>query len=586
MKSFQDPFHAEKLKKSSGYNRFLIVLGILIFIFIGILVRLGYLASYDRSFLTTHAEQQTTRIQILAARRGTIYDRNGVPLAVSTPMTNIIFDPKQMLLYPKFWTKLINMPGLNLSYDQIQTLIHQNATSQFIYVAKALPPAQGEAIKNLKVPGVYIENAPETFYPLGPAAAQIIGFTDVNNKGQDGLEFLLEPKLKAIDGKALVSNNGIGQTLAVEKIIKPAIPGQDVYVSLDSHIQEAAYNALKDQVISTQAESGSAVVLNPRTGELLAVATYPSFNPNDFNARNGHEVRAQPFTDAFEPGSTAKLVTISAALDSKKYTPDTQIETSPGYYFLKGHHIKDDGDYGVLSVTSVITKSSNVGASKIALSLPHDQVYQRFIDLGIGQNPGGGFPSSTSGIFHSLNKIGDFVYATMSFGYGFTASLVQMARMYGAVADHGIVRQVTLLKTDGPMPGKQVITKETADQMIPIFQTVTAPDSTGLLANIPGYDVAGKTGTAHIAENGHYTNQYNAEFIGMVPVPNPVVVVAVQIYKPKGHFNAYGGVSAAPVFAKIASACMRELGVPPTERVIDLDLFKNQQRFIQAIVRA
>ena len=568
--------------------RFLIILGILILIFLGILTRLIYLTSYGRGFLTTHAEQQTTRVQILSARRGTIYDRNGVPLAVSTPMTNIIFDPKQMLLYPKFWVKLAGAPGLNLSYDQIQKFIHQNATSQFIYVAKALTPSEGEAIKNLKVPGVYIENAPETFYPLGPAAAQIIGFTDVNNKGQDGLELMLENHLKATDGKALVSNNGIGQTLAIQKIIRPASPGQDVRVSLDSHIQEAAFNALKEEVDSVHAESGSAVVLDPKTGEILAAATYPSFNPNDFNDRSGPGVRAATFTDGFEPGSVAKLATISAALDSGKYTPETPIETSPGYYFLKGHRIRDDGDYGRLTVTSVITKSSNVGASKIALSLPHDTVYQRFIDLGIGQNPGGGFPSTASGIFHSLNRMGDFEYATMSFGYAFTASLVQLTRMYGAVADHGIVRPVTLLKADKPSPGKQVMDAKTADQMIDIFETVTAdaPGSTGLLANIPGYDIAGKTGTAHIASGGRYTNQYNAVFIGLAPVPNPAVVIAVRIYKPQGHFNSYGGVSAAPVFAKIAIACMRELGIAPTERTIDLDLFQDQQKFIRAIVAA
>lgn len=585
MKDLKDPEHPQAF---SSRGRFLVVLGILIFIGIGIFGRLIYLTTYDRGFLNTHAEQQTTRIKILSARRGTIYDRNGIPLAVSTPMTNIIFDPKQMLEYPKYWGKLPNVPGINLSLTQIQNLINQNSTSQYMYVAKGLTPAQGEAIKNLKVPGVYVENAPETFYPLGPAAAQIIGFTDVNNKGQDGLELSLDSILKATDGKALISDNGIGQTLAIQKIIAPALPGKDVYLSLDSHIQEAAYNALKEAVDRTQAESGSAVVLNPKTGEILASATYPSFNPNDFNDRTGPQVRAQPFTDSFEPGSTAKLVTASVALDSKKYTADAPIiETSPGYYLLKGHRIRDDGDYGDLTLTSIITKSSNVGISKVALSLPHEQVYQRFTDLGIGQNPGGNFPSTSTGVIHPLNKVGDFVYATMSFGYGFSASLMQMTRMYAVVADQGIIRPVTLLKVSQPMPGTQVMDKTTVDQLIPIFQTVTGLDATGLLANIPGYAVAGKTGTSKIpSPHGGYGREHNALFIGMTPIPHPEVVIAVKISKPQGHFNQYGGVSAAPVFAKIASASMRELGIPPTEKVIDLDLFHNQEKFFKAIVAA
>ncbi len=569
-------------------KRFFIVISILIVISMGIVGRLLYLSTYDRSFLNTHAEQQSSRIKILSARRGTIYDRNGIPLAVSTPMTNIIFDPKQMLEYQKYWPKLANIPGINLSLAQIDALVHQNASSQFMYVAKGLTPDQGEAIKNLKVPGIYVENAPETFYPLGAAAAQILGFTDVNNQGQDGLELALDPFLKATDGKALISDNGMGQTLAIQKIIQPAIPGTDVYLSLDSHIQEAAYNALKEEVDNVHAESGSAVVLNPKTGEILASATYPSFNPNDFNDRTGPQVRAQPFTDSFEPGSTAKLITASVALDSGKYAADSPIiETSPGYYFVKGHRVRDDGDYGNLTITSIITKSSNVGISKVALSLPHEQVYQRFLDLGVGQNPGGHFPSTTNGVIHPLNKVGDFTYATMTFGYGFSASLVQMTRMYAAVADQGILRPVTLLKVSQPMPGVQVLKPETVNQLIPIFQTVTAIDATGLLANIPGYDVAGKTGTSKIpSPHGGYGNQHNAVFIGMTPIPHPEVVIAVKISKPQGHYNQYGGVSAAPVFAKIASAALRELGVPPTKKVIDLELFHDQEKFFKAIVAA
>lgn len=560
---------------------------IFVVILLGIMGRLVYLTYIDKGFLRGHANQEMTRLKTLPARRGTIYDRNGVALAVSTPMSNIIFDPKQMLEYKKYWPKLAESKVLGMSLQQIEHLVYKNPKSQFMYVKKGLPPQKAAKLAKMHIPGIYIKNAPETFYPLGPVTAKIIGFTNVKNEGQDGLEYVYNKRLKATPGKALVTTNALGQILSIQKVIRPPKPGHNIYLSIDSRLQYAAYKALKTKIEADHATSGSVVVVDPKTGEILTAVSYPSFNPNNFNDRRGPYVRARTITDFFEPGSTAKVVTLSVALDSGKYTPFTPINTSPGYYYIHGNRIRDDGDYGMLDVTSVLTKSSNVGASKIALSLPHHDVYNRFISMGIGQPTGLTFPGQTLGIIHPYDRVGTFEFATMSFGYAIAASLVQMGRMYSAIADNGIIRQLSLLKTKTPNPGKSIMKAKTAHELIKMLQTVVGYSGTGLLANIPGYNVAGKTGTAHkVGPHGFYKHRYNGLFIGMVPANNPRVLIAVRVNDAKGHYQGYGGVAAAPVFAKVAKAAMRLLNVAPTQHKINETLFKNQKRFIKAIVDA
>ncbi|NCX93896.1 MAG: penicillin-binding protein 2, partial [Gammaproteobacteria bacterium] len=516
--------------------------------------------------------------------------------AVSTPMSNVVFDCKVMLENQNTWGKLSRNKALGLSLFEITEIVTAHPSSRFFYVKKGLPPDQAKTIADLKIPGVVIENKPETFYPLGATTAQLVGFTDVNNAGQDGIELLYDKVLQATPGVALVTTNALGQTLSVEKIITPPHPGNDIYLSIDSRIQYAAYQALKNEVENTHAENGSVVVLDPKTGEVLAAVSYPSFNPNNWDDRTGAKVKAGSITDSFEPGSTAKIVTMSVALDSGKYTLQSTVDTTPGYYFVKGHRIHDDGAPGVLTLTGIIAKSSNVGASKIALSLPHQDVYNRFLAFGVGSSPGSSFPGQTFGVIHPFQRIGDFEYATMSFGYAFSTSLLQLARAYAAVADDGQLRPTSLIKIDTPEPATRIMKSQTAHDIIQMMRAVVVGEDgtaslknipTGLLANIPGYDVAGKTGTAHIAgPHGFYKDRFNAMFVGVSPAGDPRVVIAVRINHPIGHFNSFGGISAAPVFAIIATACMRELQIPPTQQTIDDNLFTNQQKFAKAIVDA
>ena len=282
-----------------------------------------------------------------------------------------------------------------------------------------------------------------------------------------------------------------------------------------------------------------------------------------------------------------KVITLAQALMSGKYTPTTPIDTNPGYYFIGRHRVRDDANFGLINVTGVLTKSSNVGVSKIGLSLDRHNVYNQFIKSGVGSNPGGGFPDEASGVIHPFNKMGKFVFATMTFGYAISMSTLQLARLYAAIADDGVIRLISFLKTPHPDPGTRIMPVKVAHQLRDMLATVVGPQGTGLLANIPGYKVSGKTGTAHlVGPHGFYHNRFNAVFVGMVPLKGPRLVIAVRINDPKGHYNGFGGVSAAPVFADIALAGMYLLNVPPTEDHINQKLFRNQKRFIRLITQA
>jgi cell division protein FtsI (penicillin-binding protein 3) len=568
--------------------RYLAVVIILMIIAIVLLLRLVYLGETDQAFLLSKANQQAIRTITIPASRGAVLDRNGIPLAVSAPLDNVVFDPKLMLQNKQYWHELARSQELGLSYEQIASLVEQHPHSQFLYVKKGLPPNDGQAIAALKIPGVYIEQVFQTFFPSGPSAAQLVGFTDTNNQGQDGLELAYNKWLKATPGREQVLDNAIGQVLSVLNVIQPPQNGKDLVLSIDSRIQFVTYQALKEQVEATHADSGAAVVLDPSNGEVLAAASYPSFNPNDVQDRTGPGVRNRAITDTFEPGSVAKTFSIAAALESGQYTPTTPIDTRPGFYFFHGHKIRDDSDFGLIDVTGVLKYSSNVGVSKIALSLPHQQVYGMFVKAGFGQQPSGGrFPGEASGTLHPLSQMGDFEYATMTFGYDLSVSTLQLARAYAAVANGGILYPVSFVKHDYAPEGTRIMSQKTAQELTAMLKTVTETGNTGMLANVAGYTVVGKTGTSHIAApHGYYKNKYNAVFAGFVPMEDPKLVIVVHINNPKGYYNSFGGVSAAPVFAKIAASSLSILGVPFTEQQIDQAIFKSQQRWLEIITKA
>lgn len=578
---FKQPFQ--------GFSKFrlLLVLIILILAILAVLIRIFYLDTSDRQFLVAQGKHESIHYVNIPPIRGNIFDRNGVPLAVSTFLDNVIFDPKVLNKYPEYWQKISDSPLFNLNSYQVKYLITHRPNSRYQIAMKNVPPQKAQQILALDIPGIYVEPQPTTFYPLGAETAQLVGFTNVNNNGQDGIELSKNNMLRGTMGRAEELEDAIGQTIGIVAYLIHPHPGKNVTLRIDSRIQYVAYRALSQKVIDTHAKSGSAVVLNPKTGEVLAAVSYPDFNPNAISERVGPGVRDRAITDTFEPASTVKVLTLAVALASGKYTPTTPIDTNPGYYFINGHRVRDDANFGEIDVTKVLTKSSNVGVSRIALSLPHREVYNMFLKGGVGSPPGSDFPAEASGVIHPYNRIGRFEFATMTFGYAISMSTLQLARLYGAIADGGIIRPVSFIKKDTPNPGTRIMPKKVSKQLINMLKTVVGRQGTGILANIPGYQVAGKTGTSHlVGPHGFYRNRLNAIFIGLVPANNPRVVIVVRINDPQGHFNGFGGVSAAPVFAKIALACMHILGVPPTKNHIDQQLFRNQQRWIRAISNA
>lgn len=573
--------------------RFRAVLFILIAFTILIGGRLLYLATIDRDFLLSKGVQQANHPRVIAASRGVIFDRNGVPLAVSAPIDNIIFNARVMGTDSNAQLQaLANNPALGLSFDDIETLIATNPTSQYIIAKKNLPPSDADSIDNMNIPGVYVERNQQSYFPQGPAFAQLVGFTDVNDVGQGGLELSYDHFLAPVYGKQSVTESALGQTYSINRVLQEARDGHDLYLSIDARLQYVAYQALAAQVQAKGADWGGAVIMDPHTGEILAAVSYPSYNPNSITDRSGAEVKDRAITDQLEPGSTMKPVTISEALQSGQYQPNTPIDTNPGFYMLDGNKIRDDSNNGLIDVTGVITRSSNVGVSKIGLSLDRQDLYNLFLAYGMGQKPSGGkFPGEASGFVYPLSQLGDFQFATMMFGYSISESLVQMARMYSAIANHGMILPVSYVKLDSPPSGTQIIDSKVAEEMVKILETVVNAKlgGTGFLADVPGYLVGGKTGTSHMVNpnGGYYANKYNAFFVGMIPANHPRLVIAVAISDPTGYSNSFGGISAAPVFSRIALAAMHILGITPSTNQIDLDIYKkSQQEIIQQVMEA
>ena len=581
-------------RKSHGFStlRYKVIALILLVILATVVARLLYLTTIDRNFLLNKGLQEANHPRIIPANRGVVFDRNGVPLAVSAPIDNVIFDAKVLSQHPEDWHILSDNPALGLSRGQVIGLIMSDPSSRHVIARKNLPPYLSNEIDNLNVPGVYLERNHQSFYPEGQALAQIVGFTDVDDNGQDGLELAYNHFLAPIYGKQSVTESALGQTYSINNLVKSAKDGHDLYLSIDSRIQYVAYQALAAQVQKLSADWGAVAVVNPNTGEVLAAASYPSYNPNSVPARSSAGVKNRAITDQIEPGSTMKPITISAALQSGQYTPNTPIDTNPGFYMLDGHKVRDDSDFGLINVTGVITASSNVGVSKIALSLPRRDVYNMFLNYGIGQKPSGGkFPGEASGFIYPLKLLGDFQFATMAFGYSVSASVLQMARLYSAIANGGRLMPISYVKVQDPPDGTRIISTKTASEMMRILETVPnpkLPHATGLLANVPGYIIAGKTGTAHMVnpQGGYYSDKMNALFAGIIPANNPQLVIVIIISNPQGYYNGFGGVSAAPVFAEIALAAMHILGIPPSTDKVDLDLFNNQQKFYKQLVEA
>ena len=560
---------------------FIIVIAIILACLLGLAYRIIYLDTVNQDFLQTQAKSQIIHKVKVSATRGVIFDRNGVPLAVSTTLYKLILDVKVLSEYPDKYPKLasLNIDGLSIQY--LHELIQKYPHSRYRISSQYITPLDAQHIKDLHIPGIYLEKQMRTYYPEGSATAQLIGFTNASNKGQDGLEMTYNNQLKAHSSTETIETDSRGNLI---KTIHAPIhyhQGKDIYLSIDAVIQQITFNALKAGVIDAQADSGAAIVLNSKTGEVLASASYPSFNPNLFSSRSGRNIAERSIIDTFEPGSTFKPFIMALGLESGKYTPNMIINTSPGYFKIGKNIIRDESDSGAITVTQVLEESSNVGISKIALSLPHDKVFDFLHKLGFGNQIGYEFPGENNGYLPVASSLGEFSYATVAFGYGLTSSVLQLAHAYSIFANNGKLCPVSLTHKKHSPLCPQVISPKYANEVLQMLNSVVSNYGTAPLANIPGFKVAGKTGTSHKVANGRFLkNSYNAIFAGIAPLKDPRVVIVVWIDNPqKSHIYSAGGISAAPVFSSIARKSLAYMREPYHEGLQNYELINKSGKW-------
>ena len=530
--------------------------------------KVGMLHIAERDFLQDQGDARTIRTVPLVANRGLITDRNGEPLAVSTPVQSIWVDPRKIARDSE--TIRILARQLELNESVLEQNINSKSNLEFLYLKRRLSPVEAKRVLNLNLEGVYSQQEYQRFYPQGEVTAHLIGFSNVDDIGQEGLELTYDEWLRGVPGKRQVMKDRRGNIIEELNTIQTAQPGKSLELSIDFRIQNIAYRELKEEFITRRAKGASIVVLDVVSGEVLAMANQPSYNPHNKSGMTDFSVlRNRAITDVFEPGSTIKAFTIAAALETGLYSPGTIIETSPGWMMVSGNEVKDLFDYGTLTTAGVITKSSNVGSSKIALDIGAEPIRDVMARVGFGEVLGTGFPGERSGVLPNPRKWGRHVTATFSFGYGLSATALQLANAYSVLADNGIRKPASLLKLSDQaikdVRREKVIEAEITSEVRKMLRTVVDASSGGsaLEANVPFYSVAGKTGTAHVVgEAGYEENLHNSMFVGMLPASDPRIVIVVVINEPKGDEH-YGGQVAAPVFSRVAAGAMRILNISP-----------------------
>ncbi len=522
----------------------------------------------ERDFLQGQGDARTIRTVPIAANRGLITDRNGEPLAVSTPVKSIWVNPGEIAGESEAIGLLAAQLGLNA--EVLHRTIAQNAAREFLYVKRRLPPPDANAILQLGIAGVYAQQEYQRFYPQGEVAAHLVGFSNVDDQGQEGIELTYDDWLRGVPGRRQVMKDRRGHIIEELNTLETAQAGKRLELAIDFRIQNLAYRELKAEFITRRAKAASVVVLDVKTGEVLAMANQPSYNPhNKTNLTDFSVLRNRAITDVFEPGSTVKAFTIAAALETGLYQADTQIETAPGWLMVSGKEIKDLANYGTLSLEQVITKSSNIGTSRIAFQVGADPIRNVMERVGFGQITGTGFPGERAGVLPSPNRWSRIETATLSYGYGLSVSALQLAQAYSVIGDGGVLKPVSLLKLDdasrAQQPREQVLDRAISNSVLHMLESVVDRERGGsaVEAQVPFYSVAGKTGTAHVVgEFGYEEYLHNSLFVGLVPASAPRIVVVVIVNEPKGDEH-YGGQVAAPVFSRIASGAMRVLNVLP-----------------------
>ena len=548
---------------SSWRNHFLLV--VLLLAAAMLMWRMVDLHVLRHDFLQGQGNARSLRTVSMAAHRGMITDRHGEPLAISTPIDSIWANPQVLSLHRDRLAELAK--ALGKDSDDLQQLIGAKRKREFVYLKRHSHPDRVQQVMALKIPGVALQREYRRYYPSGEVTGHLVGFTNIDDVGQEGIELVYDDLLRGVPGSKHVVKDRLGRIIKNIDSIKLPEPGGVLTLSIDRRIQYLAYSELKKAVKKHKAKSGSAVVLDVKTGEVLAMVNQPSFNPNNRRKLKGRNYRNRAVTDVFEPGSTLKPFTVAAALESGKFKPTTVVNTSPGYFKVGSNTVRDSHNLGTIDVATILQKSSNVGASKMALSLTPERHWHMLARMGFGEITSSGFPGESSGILSDYHKWREIDRATLAYGYGISTTLLQLTQAYSILANDGIARPVRLTRVDDMnevrQQQQQVIEAGTAKQIRKMLQRVIEPGGTGTRAAIKNYLVAGKTGTVRKSGVGGYLeDRYLSIFAGIAPATNPRLAMVVLVNEPNNG-DYYGGVVAAPVFSNVMAGALRLLNVSP-----------------------
>jgi len=546
---------------------------LLLYVFVAgfalLLGRAVYLQGLNNDFLQAKGESRYSRVMEVPANRGRILDRNGEALAISTPVKSIWAIPGEAHPNARQLARLASL--LEMPQSEIEKRLADTGRD-FVFVKRQIAPEVAERVSSLRIPGLLQTREYRRYYPSGDVVAHVLGFTGVDDIGQEGVELAFQDRLAGKPGSRRVIKDRLGQTVEDVESIKAAQDGSDLPLALDARIQNLAFSQLKAAVAQNRAKAGAVVVLDVETGELLALANFPTYNPNNRSKLAGAQLRNRAVTDTFEPGSTLKPFTVALALEAGRLRPESVIQTAPGTLSIGGATIRDAHVERSLTVAQVIQKSSNVGAAKIALGLPAESMWEMFRDVGFGSAPGLGFPGEATGKLRPYRSWRPIEQATMSYGHGISVSLVQLARAYSVFARDGELIPLSLVRVDALPVGRRVVAPKTAAAVRAMLEMAVNRNGTAPRAQIMGYRVAGKTGTAHKQENGVYAaDKYVSSFVGFAPASHPRLVIAVMIDEPSAG-RYFGGTVAAPVFAQVMAGALRALDVAPDAPMQPIEL--------------
>jgi cell division protein FtsI (penicillin-binding protein 3) len=542
-------------------GRVMLVMAFFVLAATSLIARAVHLQVLNKDFLNQQADSRHLRTEKISAHRGSIVDRNGEPLAISTPVDSVWANPQELAAAVDRVPELAK--ALQIDSQLLMRRITQSMGKEFLYLRRHLNPEQAQQVMALKLPGVNVLREYRRYYPAGEVAGHLVGFTSVDDDGQEGLELEFNHWLSGESGSKRVLKDRLGRSVENVESIRPPHHGRDLRASIDLRLQYLAYRSLKSAIQQHKAESGSIVLLDVKSGEVLAMVNQPTYNPNDRAQYSAERYRNRAITDIFEPGSSIKPLVLAAALESGRYRPSSTIDTAPGFVVVGPKKIEDRTNLGRVSLTTVLSRSSNVGVTKIAMSLEPDQLWNSMTQFGLGSLTASGFPGESAGMLTHYNHWQEISQATLAYGYGVSVTPLQLAQAYAAIGNDGNLRPVSLIALDTPNEGERIMSGDTSTAIRRMMEEVVRPGGTGTKASIAGYRVAGKTGTAwKFAAGGYSHDKYLSIFAGLAPASDPRLAAVVIIDEPTGDLY-YGSDVAAPVFADVIAESLRLMAVPP-----------------------